>query len=171
MSLEILVRLFGWEATNNRVEDFACHFAPHRRWALAHLPAADNPYLWQMWTGRFPPDVVSPWLAAPILLSLPRITSATGFMADALAAATDSVDVVHLSNILDWLSPEQARHTLALAGQVLRPGGRVIIRQLNSTLDIPTLASGFVWETARTAALHARDRSFFYRAVHLGRKP
>ena len=50
---------------------------------------------------------------------------------------TGSYDFVHLSNILDWLSPEEARATLDVAHAALRPGGWVLIRQLNSTLDIP----------------------------------
>jgi len=46
----------------------------------------------------------------------------------------------------------------------------VLIRQLNSTLDIPALGAQFAWEESEAAALHAADRSFFYRGLHLGRK-
>ena len=89
-------------------------------------------------------------------------------MADALRAARPEFDFCHLSNILDWLSPEEAATTLELAAAALRPGGWVLIRQLNSTLDIPSLGPNFDWED--TQPLHARDRSFFYRHLHLGRK-
>ena len=41
-----------------------------------------------------------------------------------------------LSNILDWLPREAATATLASAARALRPGGYVVIRQLNSALDI-----------------------------------
>ena len=91
-------------------------------------------------------------------------------MDEALATMTGQAHVVHLSNILDWLSHEEAARTLELARQALRPGGRVIIRQLNSSLDIPALGQGFVWETAEADMLHRQDRSFFYRALHLGRR-
>ena len=55
-------------------------------------------------------------------------------------------DFVHLSNILDWLSAEEAGRLLARAAAVLRAGGAVLIRQLNSTLEIPPLGPDFEWQ-------------------------
>ena len=170
MDLPILIRLFGEGATRNRVEPFARHFARRTRHALATLPAADNPYLWQVLAGRYPPGAAAPWLAEPAPEQLPEITWNTTFMTEALRRAPAEYDFVHLSNILDWLSPEEGRATLDLAHAALRPGGRVLVRQLNSTLDIPGLGTAFTWQTDDAQALHARDRSFFYRALHLGRK-
>jgi S-adenosylmethionine-diacylglycerol 3-amino-3-carboxypropyl transferase len=170
MALPNLVRLFGEGATRNRVEPFARHFARRTRHVLATLPAATNPYLWQMLRGRFPPAVVYPWLAAASPARLPTITWSAVPMANTLAEAHSSFDLVHLSNILDWLPADEARHTLELAGHALRSGGLVLIRQLNSTLDIPALGGLFAWQPL-APALHARDRSFFYRGLYLGRKP
>jgi S-adenosylmethionine-diacylglycerol 3-amino-3-carboxypropyl transferase len=78
-------------------------------------------------------------------------------------------DYVHLSNILDWLTPEAARGVLGRAWSALRPGGWVMVRQLNSSLDIRALGDWFDWHRDEAAALHARDRSYFYRDLHLGR--
>jgi len=169
MSLPHLVRLFGEGATRNRVEPFARHFARRTRHVLATLPAATNPYLWQMLQGRFPAGTVHPWLTAAAPQRMPEVTWTNAPMAVALPEAAGPFDVVHLSNILDWLSAEEAGHTLELAGRALRRGGVVVIRQLNSSLDIPSLASPFDWQP-EAAAMHARDRSFFYRGLHLGRK-
>ena len=36
-------------------------------------------------------------------------------------------DFVHLSNILDWLSPADAQALLDLAHAALRPGGRMVV--------------------------------------------
>jgi len=92
-------------------------------------------------------------------------------MAQALTQHKQSVDFVHLSNILDWLSREEARSILDLTWQALRPGGCTFIRQLNSNLDIPSLGSNFEWPKMSPAdMLHKRDRSFFYRKLHLGRE-
>ena len=91
-------------------------------------------------------------------------------MAAALQEAREEFDFVHLSNILDWLTPEEALTTLDLAASALRRGGWVLLRQLNSTLDIPNLGPGFSWQRGDAEFLHARDRSFFYRQLHLGRK-
>jgi S-adenosylmethionine-diacylglycerol 3-amino-3-carboxypropyl transferase len=170
MALPNLVRLFGEQATHNRVEPFARHFARRTRHVLATLPAADNPYLWQLLAGRFPEGTLSPWLTAPAPARLPEVSGSVTGMAEALRTAPNAFDLVHLSNILDWLTPAEASAALALAWEALRPGGCVLIRQLNSVLDIPSLGPRFDWQTGRAEALHARDRSFFYRALHLGRK-
>jgi S-adenosylmethionine-diacylglycerol 3-amino-3-carboxypropyl transferase len=170
MALPNLVRLFGEEATKNPVEPFARHFARRIRHALATLPADRNPYLWQMLKGCYPEGHASPWLTTPPPARIPEVSWVAGFMTEALRAESAAFDFVHLSNILDWLSPEQAGATLELAWKALRPGGYTLIRQLNSSLDIPSLWPGFDWRTREANELHARDRSFFYRALHLGRK-
>lgn len=170
MSLPILVRLFGAEATNNPVESFSRHFAGRIRHALSTLPAATNPFLWQMLAGRFPDNVAYTWLRLPRLVRLPEIAVSNRFMAEVLEGASLDHDFVHLSNILDWLSPERAAATLDLAWKALRSGGFILVRQLNSSLDIPSLGPQFEWLTSESEELHRRDRSFFYRALHLGRK-
>jgi S-adenosylmethionine-diacylglycerol 3-amino-3-carboxypropyl transferase len=170
MALPNLVRLFGTEATQNSRDSFSRHFAGRVRFALTMLPASNNPYLWQMLLGRFPVGVPYPWLTASAPARIPEVTFSVGSFNTSLARTHASCDFVHLSNILDWLTPQQAGETLDLARQALKPGGYVLIRQLNSTLDIPSLGRRWEWlaETARD--LHARDRSFFYRSLHLGRK-
>jgi S-adenosylmethionine-diacylglycerol 3-amino-3-carboxypropyl transferase len=170
MDLPILIHLFGEGATRNRVESFASHFARRTRHVLATLAAANNPYLWQVLAGRYPPGAEAPWLAVPSPGRLPHITWNTTVMAEALRRSPGGYDFVHLSNILDWLSPDEARATLDVAHAALRPGGWTLIRQLNSTLDIPSCGKGFSWETDTARALHAGDRSYFYRALHLGKK-
>jgi S-adenosylmethionine-diacylglycerol 3-amino-3-carboxypropyl transferase len=79
-------------------------------------------------------------------------------------------DFVHLSNILDWLTPAEASATLRSAHRAMKPGGRVLLRQLNSTLDGERLDSGLVWDTDWGRRLELADRSFFYPALHVGRE-
>ena len=168
MSLPNLVALFGEGATRNPVEPFSRHFARRIRHCLATLPAATNTFLWQMLSGRHPNTLAPDWFWLPVPARLPAITWQQAFMADALREHPGEFDVVHLSNILDWLSAEEASATLEVAANALHPGGRIVIRQLNSTLDIPASGPMFEWEDTRE--LHAGDRSFFYRALHIGRK-
>jgi len=170
MALPNLVGLFGEAATRNRCEPFSRHFARRTRQALATLPAADNPYLWQMLKGQFPPGVVYPWLSSAPPTSMPEVLWTITGMAEALQGRTDAFDFIHLSNILDWLTPEEAGSILKLTWKALRPGGWTFIRQLNSSLDIRVLGARFEWQAGTSAVLHARDRSFFYRGLHLGRK-
>lgn len=171
MSLPNLLALFGAEATQNPRESFSRHFSRRTRWALETHPAAGNSFLWQMLLGRFAPGAEHEWLRAATPGRMPRVTWVTSPMAEALRAEPAAWDVVHLSNILDWLSPEAARATLELAWSALRAGGWVIVRQLNSILDIPALGDRFRWDAEAGAAMLARDRSFFYRAVHVGKRP
>jgi S-adenosylmethionine-diacylglycerol 3-amino-3-carboxypropyl transferase len=170
MSLPNLVALFGEGATRNPVEPFSRHFAQRIRHCFATLPAATNPFLWQMLAGRYPEGHPADWFALQAPVSFPEVTWQHAFMADALREHPGAFDVVHLSNILDWLSPDEATATLTLAARALRTGGWVVIRQLNSTLDIPASGPMFQWNASTASELHARDRSFFYRMLHLGLK-
>lgn len=164
-----LVRLFGEEAVRNPAAPFSSHFSARLRHVLATLPANDNPYLWQMLKGCYPSGATAPWLARPRPEHGPSVTWELGTMTSALADRPGSFDFVHLSNILDWLDPDEARTTLDLARCALRHGGWTLVRQLNSTLDIERLGDGFEWHASRARRLHQADRSFFYRGLYLGR--
>ncbi len=168
MDLRNLVRLFGAQATQNSVEPFSRHFARRTRHAISTLATVGNPYLWQMLLGRFPDGAAYPWLTMMQPHRMPAITTSIGTFDSALAQCRNDFDFVHLSNILDWLSPDEARRTLDLTRNALRPGGFVFIRQLNSSLEVSKLGPAFQWLAEDADKLHARDRSFFYRRLHLG---
>lgn len=174
MDLPNLVRLFSAEATRNSVEPFALHFFHRTRTILQTLPAFGNPYLAQVLLGRFTGGIAYPWLSCPTPSFFPKIAYETKTMVDALEkkiAEKQTFHYIHLSNILDWLSAEDAKKTLALAFKALELGGYVLIRQLNSNLEIRQLAPSFVWHEKESLRLHQQDRSYFYRAIHLGQKP
>jgi S-adenosylmethionine-diacylglycerol 3-amino-3-carboxypropyl transferase len=168
MALENLVAVFGEEATRNPVQSFADHFAQRLFQVLAALPAATNPYLWQMLLGRYPDRAVVPWLSTGKQTSNTEVTWEVDSMLPVLERSAEKFDFIHLSNILDWLSPESAAETLERARQNLCPRGCVLVRQLNSSLDIPSIAPQFRWDVDGARRLHDSDRSFFYRALHWG---
>lgn len=172
MSQQNLVRLFGLAATANRAREFSEHFYERTRHELAGDPGCSGPYLSQMLRGGFT-DSPYFWLEqAPRFSSLPEILWEQAFMLEALhGMQTESVDFVHLSNILDWLTAHLASSTLEQARRVLRPGGLLVVRQLNSTLKVRRLPVGIEWLGEFSEQLHRRDRSFFYRELHVGRKP
>jgi S-adenosylmethionine-diacylglycerol 3-amino-3-carboxypropyl transferase len=171
MRMENLVCLFGREATRNAQRSFARHFAAQTRRALAAFPARTNPFLNQLLQGSFHGGDSYDWFDSPPPRQWPEIVCQCSTAIEALAALPpESVDFVHLSNILDWLSPEDAAKTLALAWEALRFGGLTIIRQLNSTLDIPACEARFRWRAEQAEFLHRKDRSFFYRKLFIGEK-
>ncbi|MGV3533600.1 MAG: DUF3419 family protein [Chthoniobacteraceae bacterium] len=170
MQLENLVCLFGEGATRNARIPFCQHFAERTRHALSTMPANTNPFLAQLLLGKFTPNAPYDWLTREAPETWPDVSYFHTWATDLLDFADEEMfDFIHLSNILDWLSPKQAQRTLGLAWRALRPGGRVIIRQLNSTLEIPAAEPRFAW-LDQTAALHAADRSFFYRELFIGEK-
>ena len=158
MSLPNLVALFGEGATRNPVEPFSRHFANRIRVALATLPAASNPFLWQMLRGRYPFECPADWLTIPRQAPVALITWQQAYMTYALrGVASSSFDLVHLSNILDWLSPVEATATLQLAATALRRGGQVIIRQAQLDARYSWLRANVRVERARGNPV-ARDR-------------
>jgi S-adenosylmethionine-diacylglycerol 3-amino-3-carboxypropyl transferase len=82
-----------------------------------------------------------------------------------------SADMVHISNILDWLSPALAAQTLEAAARVLKPGGKLIARQLNSSLDFDALTDAIDWDADWGRRMEPRDRSFFYPRIFIGTRP
>ncbi|HMP53240.1 MAG TPA: DUF3419 family protein [Candidatus Melainabacteria bacterium] len=172
MSQKNLMAIFGEDATANKARPFWQHFHNQTEMVLFFRSAARNPYLYQMLTGSFPDNSAYPWLSAPSK----EIDTDIDYYIDTVSnhisnQPSASLDFVHLSNILDWLPEEAASKLLQQTGRVLRPGGTVIIRQLNSSLDIRAMQNDIAWDGALSRAMLIRDRSFFYRNLHIGFKP
>ena len=168
MSLANLVSLFGQEATQNPRRSFSDHFAARTREVIGRMPPRTNPFLWQILAGCFPPGRRYDWLEddRPVIAEVEWRQGKMDAVLDSMAA--ESAELVHLSNILDWLSPGEAEATLRSARRVLKPGGQVILRQLNSTLEIGALDAGIAWNTELGHAMESRDRSYFYPRIHVG---
>ena len=168
MSQENLAALFGTEATRNPRQPFHRHFAWRTRLALARVGAERNPFLRQMYAGSFAPGPAYDWLESSAPLGA-EILWHHGAMCSVLAALpAHSVDFVHLSNILDWLDENDARGTLEAVCRVLKPGGHVLIRQLNSTVEPKLLAPAIYWDATVGKEMEAADRSFFYPDILTG---
>lgn len=168
MSQANLEILFGREAAQNPRRPFHEHFAWRSRVAFARNDAGVNPFLRQMYEGRFASGHRYDWLEndctpqAEVIWHHGRMTD----VLDSLAAA--SAGFVHLSNILDWLTPPQAAATLTAAARALQPGGRLLVRQLNSSLAFDSLTDAFVWDHALGQRMVEEDRSFFYPHIFAG---
>lgn len=171
MSQDNLVALFGEKATANRVQEFSRHFAERMRIYLSEHPASKSPWMAHLLLGKFY-DETFPWISTPPHCILPDIYYLNKSMEAVLEKSQpERYHVIHLSNILDWLSPAEAEKTLRLAFQALKPGGVIIIRQLNSNLDIPAAGKDFLWDSKLSNDFLHKDRSFFYRHFYLGFKP
>ncbi len=169
MSLPVLVTLFGTGATQNTVMPFSDHFNQRTLEAIKTLPAASNPFLSQLLKGQFTSDSIYPWLGLAQKSSNTEMAYCLATMADALLESKEQYDFIHLSNILDWLNKEQGTELLDVVSKRLKKNGWLIIRQLNSNLDIQGLQTKLHWESALSKKLHQEDRSFFYQKLHIAR--
>ena len=91
-------------------------------------------------------------------------------MQDYLNQTDVQFDYIHLSNVLDWLTVEEARSLLELTWHRLKPKGYTLIRQLNSDLPIRALGECFTWLVDESDNLLREDLSYFYRGIHCGRR-
>jgi S-adenosylmethionine-diacylglycerol 3-amino-3-carboxypropyl transferase len=175
-ALPNLVALFGEGATQNRVQSFSKHFLGQLHLLLQRQPLHLNPYVWQLLCGKYPNGTPAPWLNLPTgpIKTLWRYVESP-IVTEMRNAATlgHQYQLVHLSNVLDWLSEDEALATIRAAWSCTASGGWLVIRQLNSNLDIRALGTriGWQWEAALSDQALASDRSFFYRQLHLGHKP
>ena len=171
MELSNLVEIFGPGATANPAMPFSRHFLAQTRMALSRFEASDNPFLHQLFLGRFAGPLWD-WLELPKRSGLCSLQFSVGLMSEVIATLPNAdYDLIHLSNILDWVKPAEAAMLLNHVHRCLVPGGVVVIRQLNSTLDIAAVPSGLSWQRDLAQELHGEDRSFFYRELHIGSRP
>lgn len=170
-SLKNLVTLFGEEATQNPRRPFHEHFTRMFYDFALRMPPATNPWVWQFLRAEFPENAPYEWLT-----EIEKPIVEPEYIHEPMAKALkhtpeDSLDFLHLSNILDWLSPNEAQEVLTEAHRALRHGGHLIIRQLNSSLEIPSLFPELDWDLEKGRLLQSTDRSFFYPEILVAVRP
>lgn len=170
MSLENLVALFGATATQNPVTDFSTHFFQRTVHALLCFNASTNHFLWQVLASSAACKPVARWLSQPIQEMSAELRYESATMQDYLTQTDLLFDYIHLSNVLDWLTTDEARSLLELTWSRLKPKGYTLIRQLNSNLPIRSLGDCFSWLDEDSDVLHREDLSYFYRGVHCGQR-
>ncbi|MGQ3892706.1 DUF3419 family protein [Legionella sp. CNM-4043-24] len=170
MALDNLVALYGEGATQNPAMPFWEHFFLQTVKALNSPLAKNNPFLSQLLLGRFNQHPYE-WLTKPKQTITKKPVFLNHTLSDTLDMTNDSFDFIHLSNALDWLNPQEAKSMLQSVENKLNSGGMLILRQLNSTLDITSLSSSQItWQVQDGADYLHQDRSFFYKRLLVGKK-
>ena len=170
MDLENLVALFGETATQNPVMSFSTHFFQRTIHALHSYEANTNHFLWQVLATLAESKPTAQWLRQPRQDVSVNLCYEAETVQSYLTQTDTEFDYIHLSNVLDWLTVEEARSLLELTWNRLKPKGYTLIRQLNSDLPIRTLSDHFTWLDEESDVLHREDLSYFYRGVHCGQK-
>jgi len=138
------------------------------RVALTAIPVATNPYLAYILTGNFPrealPRYLRPEHAGAIRARLERLRCVRG-------AAENAVGPFHgfnLSDIFEYMSPAEHERVYAVLLEQAAPGARLAYWNMLAPRGIPAPVADRVRAlTDESAALHARDRAWFYQRFHL----
>jgi S-adenosylmethionine-diacylglycerol 3-amino-3-carboxypropyl transferase len=153
---------------------FADHFRRCAEHALTELPVRGNYFLHHMISGRYPVDAtdgVPPYLSDEghaVVASAPeRLTLVDGSMTDYLRILPDeSVTGFSLSNICEWLAPNEVDALFAEIVRVAAPGATVCFRNFVGWTEVPARFQHLVREDrALGDELTKRDRSVVARRI------
>ena len=160
-----LVEWFGYGALMNRIWRPWEHVYRSIMPLLTNGKLKENPYVMEMLFGTGGKEF--PWLQENYGTLVGRQLGLMFFpegVDEVLEKSPPMYDVVCLSNILDSMCEMDAARVLKLVYNALVPGGIVIVRQMNSTIDLGFIASKFHWEMIEDG-----DRTNLY-AVYVGEK-
>lgn len=146
------------------------------------FPVQDNPYAWQAFSRRYDvkkrqavPDYLHKDNFCVIKQRADRVSLALTSLDAFLDSRPDaSLDRYVLLDSQDWMTPRTVAGLWEKILRTARPGARVIFRTAGAASPVetalpPSLRRAFVYEEARSRALHARDRSGIYGGFHLYR--
>lgn len=139
------------------------------RYALTHLNPADNPYLHWILTGHHPtalPYALRPENFDKIRANLDRLTWHCISLEDYLNhIGENTIDCYNLSDIFEYLSPENYQYLLRRLVRSGRLGGRLAYWNMLTPRSRPaTMAKQLKPLTDLARSLHAQDNAFFYSA-------
>lgn len=159
----MLVAMFGPDAVQHAAPG---SYPQHFRAAVERALGTDNPFLDHILHGCYRN-------ALPAFLTLPH-PPAWNFdyrlgMLEELPSFAE-YDLVHLSNVPDWIPRERVTRLARRVAAELRPGARLTIRQLNNRVPIEADFPGVVFDDVLGDKLLARDRSLFYDRILVGEK-
>lgn len=147
--------------------DVASRILKRTEHAVTALNPADNPYLQWILTGRHQtalPFALRPENFEPIRAHLDRLEWHCRSLEDYLEAQPrGSIDRFNLSDIFEYISPDNTRQILAKVADRGRPGGRLAYWNTLVPRSRPDdLAHRLRPLPELAARLHDQDRAFFY---------
>ena len=135
---------------------------------LVELPTHTNPYLVRILTGRYGPEALPRYLRpenrSVIRSRLDRLTLHHG----PVEQAPGSFDGFNLSDVFEYMGPEQHRGNYGALLDRARPEARLVYWNMMVPRACPiALRSRVEPRVEEAAALLAQDRAFFYEALRL----
>lgn len=165
----ILNAMFGPDATQHAERgSYPSYFRRAFERGLAAPDAERNHFLHHVFLGRYVDGALPQHLAHPAPVH--RFEYVEGTL-DRAAPHLAEADVVHLSNVFDWMDERAVAATARAVAERSKPGAAVLWRQLNNTRDFrPFFGDTLRFEDDLGLTLLTRDRSLFYSSIHVGRR-
>jgi S-adenosylmethionine-diacylglycerol 3-amino-3-carboxypropyl transferase len=118
--------------------NFSDHFLRIAERTLTTLPVGDNYFLHHILTGRYPETAPPPYLATSIASVVDKLTLVDAAFTEYLRTCPDgSLAGFSLSNICEWLRPEEVDALFAEIVRSARPGARVVFRNFIGWTEVP----------------------------------
>lgn len=156
------------------VADTAAQFFGRLEEMLRHVHVGTNPYLRLFLDSTYPDYAhLPPHLTAAGHAGLAdaagRIELVHADLFDLLqGCAPGEFSALYLSDVAEYQAPEVFEKHLGVAAERLRPGARLLWWSLLVPRPLPASLDDRIDDRAgQAAALHAADRVFFYRSVHV----
>ena len=164
----LLAAIFGQAATQHAAPgSYGPYFRARVEQALQAPDAPQNYFLHHVFEGAYRDEHLPPYLREGAVGSVPQFEVVEGTLAD--VPDLGRFDFVHLSNLFDWMSEEETGDHVRRLRETLRPGARILWRQLNNTRDLTgPFRPSFSFDSATDRHLLGMERAAFYTAVHLG---
>ena len=139
------------------------------RYALSEIPTHSNPYLTYIVTGNFAPEALPRYLRPEhhvvIRSGLDRIRLVNDDIAN---AASGRFAGFNLSDVFEYMDATEHERTYERLLVAASPGARLVYWNMLVPRGIPPALAGRVGSLeALAAALHARDRAWFYSRLHV----
>lgn len=163
-----LESIFG---TNAVVHSLNTEFHEHFRKIIAtyrncYNSSEDNYFYHQIMTGEYPAND-RPLYLQPRNYNIVRnnlVNNSTEIvfhnttLDNFLETATADYDLIHTSNLIDWMNKESATRLLTQLHNALKPGGFATLRRLNGDLHIASIVDEQIWTTTSVT----NEKSHFY---------
>ena len=153
---------------------FAESFARRTKHALVELSVPDNYFLAQYVRGRYLREDCLPGCLREenfevIRDRIDKIEMSTGDVRDVFERFEPATfDAICLTNVFELMSEEETSATLPGVARVLKPGGRMTLRNLMIPRSVPDVLAGeLVLDEELSRDLHMKDRSFVYRSFQV----
>jgi S-adenosylmethionine-diacylglycerol 3-amino-3-carboxypropyl transferase len=139
------------------------------RHALTELPVDTNPYAVYILTGNFAPQALPRYLRPEHFATIrDRLDRLKAVVSPIERAAPGPFDGMNLSDVFEYLEPDEAMRLYHACAATARPGARLAYWNMLAPRARPEALASSVRPLADLARdLHARDRAWFYGRLHV----